>query len=219
MNKVNFYVLFLMLQLFVPWRAMAQDERYFRQLFSGELIKKTNSSTDKKYSYFLHTPFYSIDLNHDGVAEQVVFVKKDSEDWIEIYDQSHGTNKTKIFSYQFEPLGFDSDLYRIEFKKLSAQTSILILYYFEGISRYAEMQSTSRIYFITIDNNDLKTFAAYKGPSIFEEKKSLKGHYHLRNYQVYLQDLNNDDVKEVVVKHRGMSQVYIYKGHGNWKSF
>ena len=198
---------------------MAQDERYFRQLFSGELTKKSEAINDKKYSYFLHTPFYSIDLNHDGVSEQIVFVKKDSEDWIEIYDQSHGTDKTKIFSYQFEALGFDSDLYKIEYKKLSAQTSIILLYYFEGVSRYTEMQATSRIYFITIDNNDLKTFKAYKGPSLFEEKESLKGHYHLRNYQIYLKDLNNDGVNEVVIKFRGMSRVFVYQGHGQWNTF
>ena len=95
----------------------------------------------------------------------------------------------------------------------------MVLYYYEGISKYTEMQSTSRIYLVTIDNNDLKTMKAFKGPSVFEEHKSLKGHYHLRNYQVYLQDLNNDGIKEVIVKYRNVSQVLLYDGDGKWKSF
>lgn len=197
---------------------MPQDERYFRQLFSGELVKGTHKAEDKKYSYYIHTPYYALDLNRDGVAEQVVFVKKDSEDWVEIFDEKAGI-KTKIFSYRFETKGFDSELFRIEFKKLSASTSILILYYYEGLSRYIEMQATSRVYVVTIDNDDLKTMVGFRGPSFFEEHKSLKGHYRLRNYQVYLQDLNNDDIKELIIKFRETSQVFIYNGNGKWKTF
>lgn len=197
---------------------MPQDERYFRQLFSGELSREKGASDDKKYSYFIHTPYYEIDLNRDGKPEELIFVKKDSEDWIEIFEKKNG-ERVKVFSYQFEAKGYDAELYRIEFKKLSASTSILILYYYEGLSKYTEMQSTSRVYAVTIDNNDLKKMAGFKGPSFFEEYKSLKGHYHLRNYQVYLQDLNDDDVKEFVVKFHLTSQVFIYDGNGKWKTF
>jgi hypothetical protein len=93
------------------------------------------------------------------------------------------------------------------------------LYYYEGLSKYTEMQSTSRIYAITIDNDNLKSLTAFKGPSVYEEHKSLKGHYHLRNYQVYLQDLNNDGTKELIVKFRETSQVFIYDGNGKWQTF
>lgn len=212
----NFILLFLF--LLVSQRAMAQDERYFRQIFSGELSKSSPQTDEKKYSYYIHTPYYAMDLNRDGVDEHIVFVKKDSEDWVEIFDEKLGV-KTKIFSYRFETKGFGSELFRIEFKKLSATTSILVLYYYEGLSRYTEMQGTSRIYAITLDQNNLSTLAAFKGPSVFEEHKSLKGHYHLRNYQVYLQDLNHDEIKELVVKYREISQVFIYQGNGKWKTF
>lgn len=197
---------------------MPQDERYFRQIFSGELAQGAIKASDNKYSYFIHSPYYALDLNRDGHAEQIVFVKKDSEDWIEIFEEKAAI-KTKIFSYRFETKGFDSELFRIELKKLSSNTSILIMHYYEGLSRYTEMQGTSRIYALTLDGNDLKTMAAFKGPSIFEESNSLKGHYHLRNYQVYLQDLNNDESKEMIVKFRGTSQVFIYNGGGKWKTF
>lgn len=197
---------------------MPQDERYFRQLFSGELAKIGPKADEVKYSYFIHTPYYAIDINRDGIAESLVFVKKDSEDWVEIYEEKGGV-KNLLFSYRFETKGFDSELFRVELKKISANTSILIMYYYEGLSRYTEMQGTSRIYAVTIDQNDLKTMTAFKGPSFFEEHKSLKGHYHIRNYQVYLQDLNNDDSKELIVKFRETSQVFIYNGNGKWKTF
>lgn len=197
---------------------MAQDERYFRQIFTGELAKEATRPDERKYSYYVHTPYYALDLNRDGLSEQIVFVKKDSEDWIEVFVEKLGI-KTKIFSYRFETKGFDSELFRIELKKISSSTSLLLLYYYEGVSRYTEMQGTSRIYAITIDNNDLSTLNGFKGPSFFEEHKSLKGHYHLRNYQVYLQDLNQDETKELIVKYRGTSQVFIYHGKGKWKTF
>ncbi|MFA6238363.1 MAG: hypothetical protein WC635_13605 [Bacteriovorax sp.] len=197
---------------------MPQDERYFRQIFSGELSRVIDKDSEKKYSYYIHTPYYAIDINRDGAPEQIVFVKKDSEDWVEIYEEKVGI-KTKVFSYRFETKGFNSELFRIELKKLSAQTSILIMYYYEGLSRYTEMQGTSRVYAVTIDNNDLLTMTSFKGPSFFEEHKSLKGHYHLRNYQVYLQDLNKDDSKELIVKYRETSQVFVYNGNGKWKTF
>lgn len=210
--------LFLLLFLLVPLRALPQDERYFRQIFSGELAQGEAAAADKKYSYYIHTPYYALDLNHDDNPEQIVFVKKDSEDWIEIFEQKRGEKK-KIFSYRFETKGFDSELFRIEFKRLSSTAYTMVMYYYEGLSRYTEMQGTSRIYVGTIDNDDLKTLSVFKGPSVFEEQKLLKGHYHIRNYQVYLQDLNNDQVSELIVKYRLTSQVFLYGGDGKWKTF
>ena len=199
----------------MSWRATAQDERYFRQLFSGEINKKQEVVDDRKYSYFVHTPYYALDLNRDGISEQVVFVKKDNEDWIEILN----SDKKKIFGHRFENKGYDSELFRIELKTLSASTSILLLYYYEGVSKYINFQGTSRVYAITIDNNDLATMTAFKGPSFFDEQKTFKGHYHKRHYQVYLEDLNSDSIKELIVKHRETSNVFLYKGKGHWQTF
>ena len=197
---------------------MPQDERYFRQIFSGELVKSDARADDKKYAFNIHTPYYDLDLNHDGNPEQIVFVKKDGEDWIEIFEQKNKESR-KIFGYRFETKGFDSELYRIEFKRLSPKTYAILMYYYEGMNRYIEMQSTSRIYVGTIDDDDLKTLSVFKGPSFFEEHKSFKGHYHLRNYEVLLQDLNNDQVRELIIKHNLTSQVFMYNGNGSWKGF
>jgi len=211
MNKL----LLSLVLVVMSWRATAQDERYFRQLFSGEINKKQEVVDEKKYSYFVHTPYYALDLNRDGVSEQVVFVKKDNEDWIEILNGE----KKKIFGYRFENKGYDSELFRIELKTLSATTTILLLYYYEGVSKYINFQGTSRVYAITIDNNDLTTMAAFKGPSFFDEQKTFKGHYHKRHYQVYLEDLNRDSIKELIIKHRDASTVFLYKGKGRWQTF
>jgi hypothetical protein len=199
----------------VSWSALAQDERYFRQLFSGEISKSNEKIDAKKYSYFVHTPYYSLDLNHDGISEFLAFVKKDNEDWVEIFNQ----DKVKLFSYRFESKGYDSELFRVELKTLSTNTTILLMHYFEGVSKYINFQGTARVYAITIDNNDLKTMAAFKGPSFFEEVKTFKGHYHKRNYEVLLEDLNRDSVKELIVRYRRMSNVFVYKGAGHWQTF
>ena len=199
----------------VSWSALAQDERYFRQLFSGELIKSNEIVQEKKYSYFIHTPYYALDLNQDGVNEHVAFAKKDNEDWVEIFD----SEKKKIFSYRFENKGYDSELFRIELKTLSAKTAILLLHYYEGVSKYINFQGTSRVYAVTIDNRDLKTMTAFKGPSVFDEQRTFKGHYHKRNYDVYLEDLDHNLVKELIIKHRSTSNVFVYKGEGKWMTF
>ena len=195
--------------------ASAQDERFFRQLFAGDLAKEGKTDDQKKYSYVIHSPYYALDLTRDGKEESIVFAKKDSEDWLEIFDK----DKKKIYSYQFEAKGYGSELFKIELKTLSPSTTVLLLYYYEGISKYIEFQGTSRIYAMTLDDNDLQTLQTLKGPSFFDEFKSQKGHYHKRNYQVYLDDLNGDSVKELVIKHQRMSNVYLYLGKGKWTTF
>lgn len=209
----NFLILVLI--LVISCKVSAQDERFFRQLFSGDLARDNVQDQARKYSYIIHSPYYALDLNQDKKEENIVFVKKDSEDWIEILDH----DKKKIFAYQFEAKGFDSELFKIEKKMLAPHITVLLLYYYEGVSKYIEFQGTSRIYVVTIENNDLQTMSAFQGPSFFDESRTLRGHYHKRHYQVYLEDLNNDQLKELVVKHQRMSRVFLYQGNGKWTTF
>lgn len=209
----NFLTLILLLTF--SWEVAAQDERFFRQIFSGDLVKSNEFGEAKKYSYVIHSPYYALDINRDKKDENIVFVKKDSEDWIEILD----SDKKKFFSYQLEPKGFDSELFKLELKTISESTDVLLLYYYEGVSKYIDFQGTSRVLAITIDKKDLGTLKTFKGPSFFDESRSQKGHYHKRNYQVYLDDLNQDNVKELIVKHHRMNEVFIYFGNGHWSTF
>lgn len=208
-------IIFLAFLLVLSWSAVAQDERTFRQIFSGEILKETVVDKTKEYSYVIHTPYYALDINNDQKNEFLAFVKKDGEDWLEIFD----IDKKKIFSYQLETKGFGSELFKIERRSLSDTTVVLILYYYEGVTRYIDFQGTTRIYAITLDKNDLTTLAPFKGPSFFEEKRTLKWHYHKRHYDVLLEDLNNDSVKELIIKSRNISEVFLYAGNGKWKTY
>lgn len=209
----------ILLGLILPLAVQAQDERFFRQIFHGDLIEnapKDQTEKDKKtFWYSAHTPFYQLDLNQDTIPERVVFVKKDNEDWLDIFDSV----KKKIFSYRFENMGINSGLYRIEKRQLSPTTDVLLLYYYVGYTQYMNTDSSAQLYLLTIDNRDLKTIHVLKGPSYFEERKNRRGHYHQRKYDIEMLRLNNDSTSEIIVKHRGMSEVLVYAGNGKWKTF
>jgi hypothetical protein len=193
----------------------AQDERFFRKLFSGELEKSFDTRDQKKYSYNLYTPEYALDLNNDKLSEYLVAVRRDSEDWLDIFN----SYKERIFQYRFVNSGPNSSIYRVQRKMLDQKTTLLLIYYFEGENNYTIYESSARLYLMTIPHNDLTKISIYKGPSIFEEYRSLKQHYHIRDYQLGVLDLNNDGIKEVMVKYRNMSEVYFYTGDGKWQSF
>lgn len=194
---------------------MAQDERYFRELFSGELagINKSNE-LPKKHSFVVSSAHYQLDLNGDELKESIAFVKKDNEDWLEIYDY----RKNLIFTYLFENKGTGSELFRVELKTLSQNTNILLLHYYEGSTNYLHFQGTARVYAVTIDNKNLKTLTAFRGASFFDETKKLKGHYHIRSYSVFLEDLDENGIKDLVVKFRNISTVFHYLGNGKWST-
>jgi hypothetical protein len=217
MNKYSF--LLIVSLIILSFKLKAQDERFFRQIFSGDL-KETSFKVQpltgpKTYWYTASTPFYEMDLNQDDVPETIMFIKRDNEDWLEIFD----FYKKKLFSYRFENMGITSGLYRIEKKRLSDETEILFLYYYVGVTQFEKTDSSARMYFLTIDKKDLSTIHVIKGPSYFEERKSTNGHYHQRKYNVELLSLNNDKYREVVIRTRGTNEVYIYAGNGKWKTF
>jgi hypothetical protein len=210
-------LIFLIILLFLQEAVYAQDERFFRKIFSGDLQEK-NIQTDngtKTFWYSAQTPYYQLDLNQDTIPEKLVFVKRDNEDRLEIFDSI----STKIFSFRFENMGINSGLYRIEQKQLGPETDILFLYYYEGSTKFVNTDSSARLYLLTIDNKDLKTIHVLKGPSFFEERSTTIGHYHQRKYSVQLQFLNKSKYKQVIVKNRGMSEVFLYAGNGKWKTF
>ena len=203
----------------MPWVAQTQDERYFRQIYSGDLLKKADFTDEKKYLAKIHGPYYELDLNADKVNEEILFIKKDGEDWVEIYGNNTKGEREKLISFQLTNTGINSELFRMEFKSVSPSTKVLILHYFEGVTNYTEVHASARIYWVTIENNDLKSLKSFKGPSIFEELQNIKGHYHLRNYRVYLQDLNNDGEKEIVIKSNLNNTVFYHFGKGKWGTF
>lgn len=207
--------IFCLACLFFISSLRAQDERFFRKLFSGEFIDKQKIEEAKQYSYQIHTPEYVLDLNNDGTNEAVVFVRRDGDDWIDVFNTFH----EKVFSYKFEAKGANAGVYKLIKKNLSAETTALMIFYYEGELRYVNYESSARVYILTIDRKDLKTASMFKGPTIFEEVKTFKNHYHLKNYLTKLTDLNFDGDKDLIVKFNGMSRVFKYNGDGKWQTF
>lgn len=198
--------------------AYSEDERFFRELFSGEL----NSSNlllkneEKKYKYIFHTPFYSVDLNEDNKPEFIVFVKRDSDDFLEIYKQGDG-QKILAHKLKLDVYGRESKVFKIAFKKLNDEIKVLIVYYFEGFSKYIKTQSSARVYFITFKNN--LEFKDFKGPAFFEEFLNQKGNFHLKNYSMNLEDLNKDGTKEFILKFNNYSRIYFFEKDGEWRTY
>jgi hypothetical protein len=190
----------------------AQDERFLRQLFTGGVQEADDKERKAKVHYRVHSPFYEFDIDGDLRNEKFLIEKRDSQTWLHI----HNYKREIIFSYKFETKGLRSDLYKIQVRNLSKNSRIFMLYYYEGKTEYVDFFGTSRVYFLTVDNSDLKTLAMKKGPAIWEEAEVGRLHYRQRSYDVSLFDYNKDGVNEVTIKYHLSSKVYFYKGMGKW---
>ena len=169
----------------------------------------------KDYKFQAHTPFYQLDLNGDASNENIVVKAKDGEVWINIYDPF----KKEIKKFELHAKGKDAWAYRINFRKLSYLSKILIVHFYEGYNKYLQLKGTSRLYFITWDRNDLKTLSIHKGPVVWNEFAHSQRHYYKRNYKLSLFDFNKDGVKEVSIKHHLISKIYMYNIGGHWIVF
>ncbi len=208
----------LILLFFIIIRAnnlYSQDERFFRNFFGdADSKKKKEESRTLKYQY--NSPVYFYDLDGDGKDEGLVLEKREAEDWLNI----HNSKNDRIASFKLDHQGIDSHLYKINVRSLGQKinpTKVLILYYYEGFVGQVNIKSTSRVYFVTIDNSDLKTIAIYRGPSVWDEE-TKKNHYHQRIYETSLYDYNNDGVKEIAFKHQYITKIFFYLGHGQWST-
>lgn len=211
---VKTFCVAIFITLFQPLKA--QDERYVRKLLSGDLTRPAPLAGEAKYTYRARSAYFEIDLNGDHRSESFVLEKKDGEDWIHVF--SYG--RKKVYSYRFTPIGPNSRVYRITSKRLSKNTVAYILHYFEGTSGYLKFTAQARYYFLTIDNNDLKTLATYKGPAYWEEFKSFNfNHYHQRKYELTAVDFNSDGVKELSLRYNDANTVFFYRGKGAWTTF
>jgi hypothetical protein len=208
----------LCITLFIQFSftAQAQDERFTRELLSGDLTRIVAPQSESKYNYKVRTPYYEIDLNQDDKNESFVVEKKDGEDWVHVYNYS----KEKIYSFKLDTGGAHSRLYRITSKSLSKDFKVYVLHFFEGVTQFLKFRSQARFYFLTIDKNNLKSISTYKGPAFWEEFKSFKhNHYHQREYKLTAVDLDVDGIKELTLSYNDTRRVYFYRGNGYWQTF
>lgn len=208
-----FLVTTLLFLVFVSSSLWAQDERFFREIFSGDFYKTGKRDVKKKFHFKVHSGYYNIDLTGDGITEGIVYEKKDGEDWVHIHD----SNKRKVFSYNFEASGVGAQIYKINIAKVSPKSKVLIFYYYEGAIKYSDFRGIGRLYFLSIDDNDLNTLSMHRGPIYWEEKKEQNRGYFQRSYRVSFYDYNKDGIKEIVIKHHLITRVWIYTAPGNWR--
>jgi hypothetical protein len=204
------FIRFLSLFLLTFSSVQAQDERYFRKLFTGELTE--SGPKEKLYKWQVSTPLYKLDLNGDKKDESIVVSKKDGEDWIELFDHL-GTN---FFSGKLQAKGDDSSLFKIQLITLSEKTKVLVLHYYEGITKYKEFNGSGKIYLITFEDNKFDSIQMTEGLSFWIERALINERYFKREYYVEALDLNLDGTKEIRVRFNSIKRVLFYKGKGNW---
>lgn len=211
-HHFNLFILLSLLSLNV-W---AQDERYYRQILSGELPK---SSVDVKEDPIQHLSLmgsrYLVDLNGDGNDEILQPQKRDGVDFLEIRDAS----ERKIFEAKLFVMGAESHLFKIKLVSLSPKVKTLILFMDEGFTQGRKFESSGRIFLIAFENNDLATMKFAQGPHFYHEKAGQREQYWTRDYMVNIVDMNNDGVKEIAVQYNHIQRILIYKGFGEWSRF
>jgi hypothetical protein len=183
-------------------------------MFLKKRIEKSKSEI-KKTMYDLNTttPMYKIDLNNDKHKEGILYHKDNGKEKLNIFSYE---NKL-IKSFELDIFGKNAALQRVLIKSLSSNLRTIILYFYAGEQEYLEFQSQGRLYFINIDNGNLQDMKIFKGPSFWSESKDTYGNYYRRHYNLELNDLNNDGIKEVIVKYSILSNVCYYLGDGDWK--
>jgi len=203
MLRILFFVIISLSRLF------AQDEKTFRDILLHQENKKDPL---KKVHVKTRSKRYVIDLNSDGKKDSFYTSKEDGKDIMTFFNHK----KVKVFSHAFESHGPWGRIFKVQIRKISKETDVMLIYFYEGLNRYIDTLGTARVYFLTIDNKDFKTLSMFKGPLVWTEKKDRKENYFKRKYDVTLYDYDNNDRREVSVKFRGVSRVFAYEGLGQW---
>jgi hypothetical protein len=190
--------------------AYGQDERVLREMFSHERIKSLGKK--KKVHFKVRSNRYAFDLNDDHRPESFFFAKRDGEDWLFIDDYKGN----RIFNFKFDTLAALSRAYKIEVRYLTKKTKVFLIHYYEGVSHYIETRGTSRLYMLSIDDNNLKTLKMKKGPALWEEFKDHRDLYHQRSYKISLYDFNNDGFRDLAVRYALITRVFLYRPGGKW---
>jgi len=210
MEKITI-CLFFFFFLKLPF-ALCQNERLFRKMLSRDKKKEQIQKKKKRVLWKFSSPFYDVDLDEKSGDESLVIEKKDGEDWFSIFN----LYKEKIFSLKLNSRGKKSRLFRVSLRKMSPYVKVLILYYYKGFTDYINFEGSGQFYFITWENNNLKTLSGYPGPPFWLESEKRNGFYFRRHYKLSLFDFDGDGQKEILVKHGPISKIYFYRKKGKW---
>ena len=186
----------------------AEDERSFVGA-DGVL-----SSPREKVIFEHSSPEYLLDLNGDGRKERIHFVNRDGRDWMFVKNY----RGKSFYRYPFRALGLDATPFKIRFRSLSPSSKVLLIHYYEGHADYLKFMGTARLYFLTFENNDLKTLSMYRGPGVFYEHVEKKKFYRQRTHKVEIVDWDRDGLRDIKVGYGGfrIRDIFLYRGKGNW---
>jgi len=205
---------FLLVALFImSFNSFTQDERYYRKIFTDELINRPEEVVDFKVE--VESPTYQIDLNGDHFNESIRVEKKDGLDFIKVFDKFG----RKILEKRLESIGFKSHLFKIQLRSITKDVNALILHFYEGKIESTKFESTARIYFISFLKSKLEEMHVYKGPHFFHEKEKVDSQYWSRRYSVNTIDYNNDGINEISISYNKISRIFFYVGEGVWRRF
>jgi hypothetical protein len=193
----------------------AQDERYYRQILTGELPVTSEPRENFVRNYLVKGAEYMVDLDGDGIEEVIQPEKRDGIDYLNILNSSRGN----IFSAKLYASGGNSAIYKIRMVHLTPKVKTLIVYLDEGSTKGLRFESVARIYFLSYEDNKLSTLTLNPGPHIYQEKEAQRDQYWRREFVVDVKDLNNDLKREVIVHFGHIQHIYEYKGKGEWSKF
>ena len=191
--------------------ALAQDERFYRKMFTG---KSSESIEEFHYKVHVQSPRYMLDLNRDGVEEAFQTVKKDGVDFIRIMDPFGRV----VFEKSLMTKGKLSRVYKAQLRNVTHDTDVLVLHFYDGDTQSATYEGSARLYFLTIPARDLKRITLTKGPYFFTERERAAGKYWKKRYSVNILDYNNDGKNEISVSYNKLSRVYFYISDGVWQA-
>lgn len=212
---LHYYFLFFAI-LFLGGNSWGQDERYYRQMLTGELPKFADEIKEVAISPIsLNGPYYHLDLTGDGRTEIIQPTKKDGVDWLMVYD----ANKSKIFEAKLLAMGGESVIYKLKLVHLSPTVKTLIIFLDEGATHGEHFESTARIFLLSYEKNDLSTLSLAQGPHYFHEKLSAREQYIRRQYLVDVVDFNGDGTREIAVHYHHIQRIMEYTGSGEWKRY
>lgn len=208
---LNYCFILLFIAIWGPFNATAQDERYFREIVTGDHVQAKEQDLPEA-DIVSFSKAYELDLTGNHRFERIIFERRDGIDWVTIYNYQ----KELIFEYQLDTQAAGSRVYKIKMNDVSQSERLLSLYFYEGATDYLNFKANTRLYFLTFKVDDLKQMTAQKGPRIWEEFSDKRGHYHQRAYDVNLVDLNSSQVKEIVVSFRTIRRVYRLNDEMKW---
>lgn len=212
MHQGLFFLLFFVLSGMV----LGQDERYYRQILSGDLPALTDPlKMNDRTQFNVNGASYKFDLNGDGLEETLIPQKRDGIDWLEIRSSAGA----KLFEAKLLAWGVNSSIYKLKLVHLDSKTKALLIFLDEGLIQAKRAESTARFFVLTFDNNDFSTFALTEGPHIYHEKEQQREQYWRRDYNVNIYDIDGDGVREIAVQYNHINRIMKYLGKGNWKRY